>query len=105
MIGVRRLRLRHPLLVFGTTLALLALVLGVVATVDHRSKRDEINAASETTWFCVHHGIHCGRQTPEDVEAEWVERERWYTGGATALLLAAPVGLLLLGRGSPRRRR
>jgi hypothetical protein len=88
----------HRLVVLGLVLALLATVLGVAAGVDHRRKQERIDVASVPAWYCANRGRMCDREKPADIERRWVERERWYTAGALALLIAAPLGLFAVGR-------
>jgi hypothetical protein len=94
--GGRR-RGARPVALFGLVLALLAGTLGAVATADHRWKQSRIDDASVKSWFCVHQNRMCGYDTPEQLEDRWAGRERLYKGLAAALLLAAPIGLLLVG--------
>ena len=93
-----RLR-RNPLVLLGLVLALLATALGAVAGLDHRRKQERIDVASVPAWYCANRGELCGYEKPADIERRWVERERWYAAGASALLIAAPLGLLAVGLG------
>jgi hypothetical protein len=95
----------RPVVLLGLALAFLAGALGAVATVDHRWKQSQIDDASVKTWFCEHENRMCGDDTPEELEERWVARERMYKGLAAGLLLAAPIGLFLVGSGRRRRLR
>jgi hypothetical protein len=98
------LRRRHPLVLLGLVLAVFATALAVLATVDHRRKQDDLDAASVTAWFCANRGQMCGHRSPREIERRWIARERWYKAGAAALLLAAPIGLIVVAPRSRTRR-
>jgi hypothetical protein len=78
-------------------LALLAMALAGVAAADHARKQAQKADAWVLTWICEHQGRPCGGPHPSEIERRWHAREQWYTGGASALLLASPIGLLFFG--------
>jgi hypothetical protein len=69
-----------------------ALLIGVVAIVDHRNKQARIDRAEVGEWYCKHDGTHCGGPSSERMEARWNTRQWGYEIAVTAL------GAFALGR-------
>ena len=58
---------------------LTALVVALVATIDHRHKRDVEFSAQEAAWFCAHgRPSSCRDFDAVAYEARWENRERAY---------------------------
>jgi hypothetical protein len=90
------------LLVPGLVLALLAVALASVALADRARKQAQMDKAWVVAWGCAHQERGCTDTHPREIERRWQEREEWYAAGASGLLLAAPVGLLVFGTRRPR---
>ncbi len=59
--------------------ALAALVVGLVATIDHRHKRDVEFSAQEAAWFCAHgRPSSCRDFDAAAYEERWEDRELAY---------------------------
>jgi hypothetical protein len=62
-----------------------ALLIGIVAIVDHRNKQARINRADVGEWYCRHDGTRCGGPSSERIEAHWNERQWGYEIAVSAL--------------------
>ena len=83
--------------------ALTALVVALVATIDHQHKRDVEFSAQEAAWFCAHgRPSSCRDFDAVAYEARWEDRERGYRIAFFALGASA-VGLV--GTAAWKRRR
>jgi hypothetical protein len=59
--------------------ALTALIVALVATIDHRHKRDVEFSAQEAAWFCAHgRPESCREFDAVAYERRWEDRERAY---------------------------
>ena len=77
--------------------ALAAVLVGVVAVLDHRHKRDVEFAAQEDAWFCAHGRPSACREFDEVAyEERWEQRERAYRVTFFALGASA-LGLTVIG--------
>jgi len=77
--------------------SLAAVLLTVVATVDHRHKREVEFAAQEDAWFCAHGRPSACRDFDEVAyEERWERRELTYRVGFFALGVSA-LGLAAVG--------
>jgi hypothetical protein len=85
-----------------TCLAVAGLI-GVAATVDHRSKRGQINRAELAKWYCEHEQTRCGGPSSKRIEASWNRRQGVYEIGVIAFG-AAGLGRIALTRFRRRRR-
>jgi hypothetical protein len=71
--------------------AVLAVAVALIATIDHRHKRDVEFAAQEAAWFCAHgRPSSCGDFDEAAYEQRWEDRElayrvAFFTFGASAL--------------------
>jgi hypothetical protein len=83
-------------------LALLTLALVGIALADRARKQSRMDGAWIVAWECAHQGRGCTAAHPGEIERRWQAREEWYAAGASGLLLAAPVGLLVFGTRRPR---
>lgn len=63
----------------------LAVMLGVVAMVDHRQKTVRMNRAEAAEWYCTHVRTRCGGPSSDGIERRWNRREIGYEA-AFALL-------------------
>jgi hypothetical protein len=74
-----------------------ALLVGLVAVVDHRHKRDVEFAAQEDAWFCAHGRPSACREFDEVAyEERWEQRELAYRVSFFALGASA-LGLTAIG--------
>lgn len=88
---------------YGVAAVMTALVLALVATVDHRHKRDVEFAAQEAAWFCAHgRPASCSDFDAVAYEERWENRERAYRIAFFALGISAAG---LFGTAAWRRRR
>jgi hypothetical protein len=78
-------------------LALLAVTLAGVALADRARKQTQMNDAWVVAWECPETGGACSDPHPAEIERRWQAREEWYTAAGSALLVAAPIGLLFFG--------
>ena len=79
-----------------------ALVVGIVAEIDHDRKGDRLNAAQEAAWFCKHgRASACSDFDQVAYEERWERRELRYKVGFGALA----AGAITLALGATRRRR
>ena len=83
--------------------AVTALVVALVATIDHRHKRDVEFSAQEAAWFCAHgRPSSCRDFDAVAYEERWEDRERAYR---IAFLMLGSFALGLFGTAVWRRRR
>src|SRR3954447_13159733 len=62
-----------------------AILVGVVAVIDHRNKQARMNRAELAEWYCGHGGTRCGGPSSERIEAHWNERQWAYEIAVVAL--------------------
>jgi hypothetical protein len=78
----------------GVAALLAAVVVGVVAVVDHRHKQDVRAAAQEDAWFCKHGRPSACREFDEAAyEERWERRELGYR---LSFVVLAAAGLTLI---------
>jgi hypothetical protein len=84
----------------GVAAGLAALLVAVVATLDHRHKQDVSFAAQEDAWFCSHGRPSACRDFDHAAHEErWERRELGYRIGFVVLVAAGlTFGLLAFGR-------
>jgi hypothetical protein len=80
--------------------AFIALVVALVATIDHRHKRHVEFSAQEAAWFCAHgKPASCSDFDAVAYEQRWEDRERVYRI-AFFTLSAFALGCVLVGPGN-----
>jgi hypothetical protein len=64
---------------FAVAAALIAVIVALAATIDHRHKRQVEFAAQEAAWFCAHgKPSSCSDFDEAAYERRWEDRERVY---------------------------
>jgi hypothetical protein len=71
--------------------AILAAAVGVLAVVDHRHTRTQLDRAQVFLFYCDRRQIYCDEKKPDPIHESWETHEYTY-GGAEALFAAAFVG-------------
>jgi len=64
--------------VAGVSLMVGALLVGMVAVVDHHEKQARLERAEVLAWYCTHRDTRCGGPSSKRIEARWNKRQLAY---------------------------
>jgi hypothetical protein len=67
------------------TAAVAAVVVALVAVLDHRHERGRLAAIDVATWFCQHQNTHCDHADRTAIHNAWERREYGYKGAEVLL--------------------